>query len=346
MRTLWLSAFVLLASSAVACGGSDDGVSFAPGSPDAQAGTGGTEGNGEGEGGAAGRDPGPEPEEDPLGGAGGEAQRGGAAGNAAKGGGSGTVGKGGAPGQGGKGGGSSGGKGGGSGTGGMSGTSGAAGKGGDGSGETGPENTAARCGDGFDNDGDGFLDCADNDCRALLASCREDTLAACTDGLDNDADGHADCDDFDCQKDGIGAGCVVSTTCTDQHEPDDEAANASEIGVEEGGGPACSENHSICSGDVDRYVVRFEAFESGGTLDIRLRVFSQGSGTVTVKMHDPDGVAPDVTRTLTKLPETLKLLYDTAIVCDGDCGDEVVRELEVSFSGPSKPFYRVCGEML
>lgn len=63
------------------------------------------------------------------------------------------------------------------------------------------------CGDGFDNDGDIFVDCADSDCSAtppcnncLLGGPGEPEFgaAACTDGLDNDCDGTSDCADNDC----------------------------------------------------------------------------------------------------------------------------------------------------
>jgi hypothetical protein len=53
-----------------------------------------------------------------------------------------------------------------------------------------PEN----CADGFDNDQDGDIDCADPDCAAA-ALCLED----CADGLDNDLDGDTDCADSSCE---------------------------------------------------------------------------------------------------------------------------------------------------
>ena len=67
-----------------------------------------------------------------------------------------------------------------------------------------PENTAERCQDGIDNDGNGRVDCKDDGCKAF-AFCqeaeegKENTLVACQDGNDNDGDGLADCDDSDCQ---------------------------------------------------------------------------------------------------------------------------------------------------
>jgi len=48
------------------------------------------------------------------------------------------------------------------------------------------------CSDGVDNDNDGLVDCADNDCSTSM--CQE----ICNDGIDNDGDGYADCFDEDC----------------------------------------------------------------------------------------------------------------------------------------------------
>ncbi len=90
---------------------------------------------------------------------------------------------------------------------------------------TGPEDTAAACSDGCDNEPDGFADCNDFGCCSLRPDCGadtacgmrmpprdagppapacdgavgpEDTVAACTDGCSNDGDGFADCEEFDC----------------------------------------------------------------------------------------------------------------------------------------------------
>lgn len=51
---------------------------------------------------------------------------------------------------------------------------------------------AEVCGNGTDDDGDGFVDCADQDCAS---ECVE---ADCADGVDDDLDGRIDCDDPDC----------------------------------------------------------------------------------------------------------------------------------------------------
>jgi len=63
------------------------------------------------------------------------------------------------------------------------------------------------CGDGLDNDGNGFADCADDVC-ADLGPCKncnsgsppvaEYGTQKCTDGVDNDCDGLIDCEDSDC----------------------------------------------------------------------------------------------------------------------------------------------------
>ncbi len=88
----------------------------------------------------------------------------------------------------------------------------------------GPENTAAACGDGCDNDGNRFFDCSDFSCCGVVAcaagtpcgdrgdagprpdsnvmACAtmapEDNATACADGCDNDGNGFFDCSDFDC----------------------------------------------------------------------------------------------------------------------------------------------------
>jgi hypothetical protein len=62
------------------------------------------------------------------------------------------------------------------------------------------------CGDGIENDGDHYVDCADSDCVAAPGcSCNAPVLSgpefgagACTDGIDNDCDGTFDCGDDDC----------------------------------------------------------------------------------------------------------------------------------------------------
>lgn len=76
------------------------------------------------------------------------------------------------------------------------------------------ENTAATCGNGCDDDGDGYSDCNDYGCCGAVTcgpstSCgrvdgggcmlgMENTPAACADGCSNDGDRFVDCEDRDC----------------------------------------------------------------------------------------------------------------------------------------------------
>ena len=74
----------------------------------------------------------------------------------------------------------------------------------------GPEETLTYCQDGCDNDGDGYVDCADYSCSQsddpqVLAYCdslSESSLEKCSDGIDNDGNGYTDCEDYSCNRDG------------------------------------------------------------------------------------------------------------------------------------------------
>ncbi|MBI1320748.1 MAG: hypothetical protein GC168_17630 [Candidatus Hydrogenedens sp.] len=56
------------------------------------------------------------------------------------------------------------------------------------------------CGDGIDNDENGFTDCGDFNC-ANSQFCTGET--SCNDGIDNDENGFTDCDDFNCAGEAI-----------------------------------------------------------------------------------------------------------------------------------------------
>lgn len=58
------------------------------------------------------------------------------------------------------------------------------------------------CGDGVDNDDDGFVDCEDDECSDDPA-CDEAPVEDCADGTDDDGDGLVDCDDTDCADDPV-----------------------------------------------------------------------------------------------------------------------------------------------
>ena len=59
----------------------------------------------------------------------------------------------------------------------------------------------ALCGNGLDDDRDGYVDCDDTDCRlngCVKVCLREADGEMCNDGIDNDGNGFSDCDDFSC----------------------------------------------------------------------------------------------------------------------------------------------------
>lgn len=75
------------------------------------------------------------------------------------------------------------------------------GENGDGTGDPCEFGVETLCNDGFDNDADTLVDCADDtDCNAMgmaIAPCENDNETICDDGIDNDGDGMADCADPD-----------------------------------------------------------------------------------------------------------------------------------------------------
>lgn len=89
--------------------------------------------------------------------------------------------------------------------------------------ESGPE----ACGDGIDNDEDGFIDCVDLDCQpsdepappCVPDGMPEDTDDRCQDGIDNDENGFTDCEDFDCSMN------QNITVCNAEPEDNDEACS-------------------------------------------------------------------------------------------------------------------------
>lgn len=87
--------------------------------------------------------------------------------------------------------------------------------------KTGQENSPDLCRDSIDNDGDGFLDCDDQDCEAYCPVPEDDPML-CSDGRDNDADGLTDCDDPDC-----GAFCTDASS-DPTHDPVDPSPDVTD----------------------------------------------------------------------------------------------------------------------
>lgn len=122
------------------------------------------------------------------------------------------------------------------------------------------------CGDGVDNDGDGFTDCADQDCEEAPACTTVNNLnnvfnnvtnpELCNNGIDDDLDGMIDCDDDDCQ----GAQNCVGGDETDCGDGFDDDGN----GLVDCQDPDCEQN-PICLDDLqpcNAYV----NYEAAGTL--------------------------------------------------------------------------------
>ena len=64
--------------------------------------------------------------------------------------------------------------------------------------------TEATCNNSLDDDGDGYIDCADSDCAGYLYIgnyCENPIELNCADGFDNDGDLDTDCNDTDCNGD-------------------------------------------------------------------------------------------------------------------------------------------------
>ena len=96
--------------------------------------------------------------------------------------------------------------------------------------ECGGGDCGAACSDNADNDGDGQVDCLDDDCaeapNCLAAAYGIPFETACDDGADNDADSLVDCADDDCAEapNCLGAKyAVVIEDCTDGIDNDGDS---------------------------------------------------------------------------------------------------------------------------
>jgi len=73
------------------------------------------------------------------------------------------------------------------------------------------------CDNQADDDGDGFIDCNDQDC-INSELCRSVPLEICDNGIDDDLDGFADCNDMDCT-----AGCEYLEICDNNIDDDGDS---------------------------------------------------------------------------------------------------------------------------
>ncbi|MBO4351711.1 MAG: hypothetical protein J6A01_12330 [Proteobacteria bacterium] len=101
------------------------------------------------------------------------------------------------------------------------------------------ENTVFACGDGKDNDGNGYADCKDNNCKQTAACCvktvdrESDDL--CADGIDNDCNGYTDCTDNNCKKSPL--------CCTPSGAENDQASCSDGIDNDCNGYADCNDNN-------------------------------------------------------------------------------------------------------
>jgi hypothetical protein len=106
---------------------------------------------------------------------------------------------------------------------------------------TGGTETGEICGNGSDDDSDGFMDCADAECR-LDDACAPET-EVCDDGKDNDWDGRVDCSDTDCSNQ-LTCQEVCDNGIDDDADSMTDCADDSCAGID----PACGE---VCGDNVD-----------------------------------------------------------------------------------------------
>jgi hypothetical protein len=95
------------------------------------------------------------------------------------------------------------------------------------------------CSDLDDNDGDGAIDCADEDCDGQdggAVICEFSAELSCADGGDNDVDGFSDCADEDCDGQEVEAGnfCEFGTevTCDDLFDNDGDFIDLAESNID------------------------------------------------------------------------------------------------------------------
>ena len=146
----------------------------------------------------------------------------------------------------------------------------------DGEGDGGSE--SGHCNDGYDNDGNGFIDCADAAC-AGETYCGPEGAGNCTDSIDNDGDGDQDCADDGCT--GISY-CEGATelTCNDYSDNDGDGlgdCNDPDCSVSQdcvNGGTHCGfngycdipqgENHFNCPSDCSCGDGKCDPYEDSG----------------------------------------------------------------------------------
>jgi len=104
-----------------------------------------------------------------------------------------------------------------------------------------PEGGTENCADRMDNDGDGKVDCVDEDCKDNPIC--QNNPEFCSDGLDNDGDGDVDCVDSDCANNP-----VCSEDCGNEVDDNGDGRVDCDDPECQGVDPRCGE---ICGNGVD-----------------------------------------------------------------------------------------------
>ncbi len=104
----------------------------------------------------------------------------------------------------------------------------------------------SRCDDGLDNDNDGTTDCADPDCT-IYPVCQT-AAELCTDAMDNDGDNLADCDDPDCATHTF---CLSPEVLCDDGQDNDNDGQTDCDDADCNGDPACAAQQEICDDNTD-----------------------------------------------------------------------------------------------
>lgn len=133
------------------------------------------------------------------------------------------------------------------------------------------------CGNGFDDDGDGFTDFDDDDCA------NADFERSCEDGIDDDEDGKIDCDDLDC----AGASACLEL-CSDGLDNDADGL----VDCQDSDCPACPTVETSCDNTLDDDLDGFVDCDDPDCASLCTPAVC-GDGLVTPPEQCDDGAAVD-----------------------------------------------------
>lgn len=169
------------------------------------------------------------------------------------------------------------------------------------------ENTRAACSDGKDNDGDGYFDCGDKDCCAVVdcsgkptSYCGrlENNPVTCTDGKDNDGDGYIDCGDIGCCAVVDCAKLAPTSYCAKKAAPpptSENTATACSNGKDDDGDGFADCDDKGCCGVVDCSAKPTTYCGGGACKDPKFPVFCPPRGDVAASCWTAGTICSTVT---------------------------------------------------